>query len=219
MSGVHERVTDPLARFLARVGVSPSAIATAGMVASIAAAGAFAYRLPRWGGALVLVTGLCELLHRAVARSAGRVSRFAAFYDTTLARAGDAVVFAGMAVFFLRGGVPAARVLPAVLVTFAALGAVFLVAYTRARADALGIDFPRGRAKRAEFLLLLGAPPLLAGAGPNGAVLFWMTTVLAVLAATTVARRLWRASSVVDTATARPRGTLAGRAPAMKRGA
>ena len=219
MNVVPERVTDPLARFLARVGVSPSAMATAGMVASIAAAGSFAGGKARLAGAFVLLSGVCDLLHRALARLAGRVSRFAAFYDTTLARAGEAVVFTGIAAFFLRGGVPRERVLVAVLGAVAALALVLLMAYTRARADAVGIDFPRGRTRRAESFLVLGLPPLVLGAATAGVVLFWIVLLLALLAAVTVARRVLHASRVVDTATARPRGTLAGRSPAMKRGA
>lgn len=189
------------------------------MVASIAAAGSFAGGRVRLGGAFVVLSGGCELLHRALARLAGRVSRFAAFYDATLARAGEAAVLAGLAAFFLRGGVPRERMPVAVLAAVSALALVLLMAYTRARADAVGIDFPRGRVRRADCLLVLGVPPLVLGAGPGGAVLLGSIILLALLAVVTVARRMVLASRVVDTATARPRGTLAGRSPAMKRGA
>src|SRR5258706_12763327 len=68
-----------------------------------------------------------------------------------------------------------------------ALVASFLVSYTRARAEALGVENKVGIAPRAERILLLGVPAVVLGAGPGrpGVVLFWIVAGRAFVSAVT----------------------------------
>jgi CDP-diacylglycerol--glycerol-3-phosphate 3-phosphatidyltransferase len=118
------------------------------------------------------------------------VTPFGAFYDSTLDRIGDAALFGGIAVFFVRGGVPAHLESWALLAALVALSATLIVSYARARAEGLSLTCEVGIAQRAERILGLGVPSLFIGAGPDGLVLLGIVAVLAVLSAVTVAQRI-----------------------------
>jgi CDP-diacylglycerol--glycerol-3-phosphate 3-phosphatidyltransferase len=70
-----------------------------------------------------------------------------------------------------------------------AIIASLLVSYARARAEGLGIDCKVGLVQRAERIVGLGVPSVLVGAGPQGLVLFWIVTILALASVVTVVQR------------------------------
>jgi CDP-diacylglycerol--glycerol-3-phosphate 3-phosphatidyltransferase len=144
---------------------------------------------------------------------------FGAFYDSTLDRVGEAALFSGIAVYFLRGGVPPDRVTWAVVACLVALSASLLVSYTRARAEGLGLTAKVGIAQRAERVLLLGAPTMFLGPGNRGMLLFWIVVVLAFATSVTVIQRiLYVAHAAGGPLVRRPqqRDTLPGHAPALQ---
>src|SRR5439155_64481 len=153
---------DPLALRLIRLHVRPNLITTLGTAVIVGSAVAFALGWTRWGGVLLLLSGLCDMVDGRVARRGGMVTTFGAFYDSTLDRVGEAALFSGTAIYFLRGGVPPGRVTLAVVACIVALTASLLVSYTRARAEGLGLSVKVGIAQRAERVLLLGAADRLA---------------------------------------------------------
>jgi CDP-diacylglycerol--glycerol-3-phosphate 3-phosphatidyltransferase len=213
------RLVSPVSRALIRAGVHPNAITTVGTLVIVAAGVAFGTGAVRWGGGLLLLSGLFDILDGQVARQGGKATTFGAFYDSTLDRVGESAVFAGLAAYFLRGGVPPERQLSAVLVALGALAASLLVSYTRARAEGLGLECKVGIAARAERILLLSLPALLFGAGRGGALLYWIVVILALVTGITVVQRVIHVARIADSgAGAKRRDTLAGRAPAMKKG-
>jgi len=137
---------------------------------------------------LLLASGVFDILDGQVARQGGMMTTFGAFYDSTLDRVGEAAVFAGLALYFERGGVPEASQTLAVGVALAALAMSMLVSYTRARAEGLGIECTVGIAARAERILLVGAAAMFFG--PNGMLLFWIVAILALAATITVVQRV-----------------------------
>jgi CDP-diacylglycerol---glycerol-3-phosphate 3-phosphatidyltransferase len=210
---------DPLALLLIRWNVRPNLITTVGTLVVVGSAAAFAVGEVRWGGWLLLVAGLFDMVDGRVARQGGTTTTFGAFYDSTLDRVGEAVLFGGITLYFLGGSVPAARVTPAVTATLAALAGSLLVSYTRARAEGLGLSVKVGIAQRAERVLLLGVPTAAFGAGTEGALLFWIVLVLALATSLTVVERvLYVARVAAGTSVrrpARPRETVPGHAPAL----
>jgi CDP-diacylglycerol--glycerol-3-phosphate 3-phosphatidyltransferase len=144
----------------------------------------------RGGAALLLLSGVFDMLDGRVARTAGTTSTFGAFYDSTLDRIGETALFGGIALYFLQDGVPPGLRVWAVATAIAALAAGLLVSYARARAEGLGLECKVGIAQRAERILGLGAPTLFLGAGPRGLLLFGIVAVLAVIAAVTVWQRI-----------------------------
>ena len=199
MNVIPQRVKDgfvkmigPLARLLIKRGVHPNAITTVGTLVVIVSGVAFGVGAIRWGGLLLQLSGIFDLLDGQVARQGGKITTFGAFFDSTLDRIGEGAVFSGLIFYFLSGPLPSILKTRAVVAGLVALVASFLVSYTRARAEALGVENRVGIAARAERILLLGLPALVLGAGPGrpGVVLFWIVAVLAFVSAITVIQRV-----------------------------
>jgi len=185
-------LTGPIARALIRGGVHPNTLTTVGTLFVIGSGIAFGVGEIRLGGALLLVSGVFDILDGQVARQGAKITTFGAFYDSTLDRVGEGAVFSGLIFWFLAGPLPSELKVPALGAALLALVASLVVSYTRARAEALGVECKVGIAARAERILLLGLPTLLFGAGPGrpGVLLFWIVTVLAIVAAITVVQRV-----------------------------
>ena len=96
------------------------------------------------------------------------VTKFGAFYDSTLDRVGDGATFIGIGAFLLTAPDVAYRI-PAVIVCMVAILSSLLVSYARARAEGLGLDCKVGIAQRAERILGLGVASLVVGRGTPGA--------------------------------------------------
>lgn len=181
-------VTAPLVRGLIRSGVTPNALTTMGAGLILASSVAFGLGAIRWGGALLLLSGMLDTLDGQVAREGGQTTTFGAFYDSTLDRVGDGASFIGVAAYLLYA--PDIRWREAaVLACLVGILAAVLVSYMRARAEGLGLDCKVGIAQRLERILGLGLPTLIVGAGEGGVVLTTIVVVLTVLSIITVGQR------------------------------
>jgi CDP-diacylglycerol--glycerol-3-phosphate 3-phosphatidyltransferase len=172
------RVAEPLARRLGAWGATPNGITMVGLVLS-AAAGVLAARGAFTVAALVLLLGsACDVLDGALARVTGRAARFGAFLDSTVDRVAELALFAGLLVYFIERS---PSTLYAVL-TFLAAGGSFLVSYTRARSEGLGIECRVGIMERPERLVMLIIALLVGPAGVRAALwalnaLVWWTAL------------------------------------------
>ena len=90
------------------------------------------------------------MLDGALARRSGKSSPFGAFLDSTLDRASEAIVLAGVAYLLSSRG----QSVDAALVVLALMGS-FLVSYTRARAESLGVECKVGIMSRPERIILI----------------------------------------------------------------
>lgn len=181
-------VTGPLVRRLVRAGVRPNTITTIGTLFVVASAFAYGFGAIRWGGFLLLVSGLFDTLDGSVARESGTSTRFGAFYDSTLDRIGDGATFIGIASYLLHAPDVAYRNLAIILAMVATLASL-VVSYARARAEGIGITAKVGIAQRAERIILLGVASVLVGAGPRAIVLEVIVALLAVASIVTIVQR------------------------------
>ena len=182
-------------------------LTTVGTIVLFGSGVAYGYGVVRLGGALLLASGVFDMLDGKVARGREVASKFGAFYDSTLDRVGESALYIGIALYFVSGDVPEWIVPPAVAITISALACSLLVSYARARAEGLGLECKVGIAPRAERILGLGLPSLFFGAGPDGFLLLGIVTFLAVIALITVIQRI---AHVRNVATERiPRTTQA----------
>jgi CDP-diacylglycerol---glycerol-3-phosphate 3-phosphatidyltransferase len=165
------RAVNPLVESLIRAGVRPNTITTIGTGLVLVSALAYGLGHIRIGGALLLLSGVADTLDGQVARGGAMVTRFGAFYDSTLDRVGDGATFIGIGAFLLTAPDVAHRT------------------YARARAEGLGLDCKVGIAQRAERILGLGVASLLVGAGPRAQVLEGIVAILAVASIITVVQR------------------------------
>ncbi|MCK4262766.1 MAG: CDP-alcohol phosphatidyltransferase family protein [Dehalococcoidia bacterium] len=172
------RIAGPIVGVLSRTGISPNAVTSLSLALSVATAGLVATGHFLLGGLLVLVSGLCDLLDGALARSTKRTTRFGAILDSTVDRASEAIVFCGLLIWYLPRG---AALVPVLILV--ALIASFLVSYIRARAEGLGLQCQVGLFTRAERVIVLAVGLLV-----NQVIIaLW---VLVIFACVTVAQRL-----------------------------
>ncbi len=181
-------VVRPLVDWLIRLGIRPNTLTTIGTGLVVLSAVGYGVGWIRWGGALLLLSGVVDTLDGSVARGSGAATKFGAFYDSTLDRVGDGATFIGIAAYFLTAPAVAYRV-PAVMVCMVAVLSSLVVSYARARAEGLGLECKVGIAQRAERILGLGVPSLVVGAGPDAWVLVSIVTVLALMSVITVVQR------------------------------
>jgi CDP-diacylglycerol---glycerol-3-phosphate 3-phosphatidyltransferase len=135
-----------------------------------------------WLGAAVFVLGsVLDILDGALARLSGKGTPFGAFLDSTTDRISEAFMLGSIALVFYRHGHEIALAF-----TFAAMAGSFLVSYTRARAEALGLKGDVGIGSRAERVVVITAGLVLA---PWGA-LQWAIYLLAATAWFTVGQRI-----------------------------
>jgi phosphatidylinositol phosphate synthase len=179
---------NPLVQRLIRAGVRPNTITTIGTGLVLISAVVYATGHIRIGGLLLLLSGVADTLDGQVARGGAMVTRFGAFYDSTIDRVGDGATFIGIGAFLLTAPDVAYRTPAVILCMIAILGSV-LVSYARARAEGLGIDCKVGIAQRAERVLGLGLASLVFGAGRHALLLEAIVALLAVASLITVVQR------------------------------
>jgi CDP-diacylglycerol--glycerol-3-phosphate 3-phosphatidyltransferase len=195
---------NPLVERLIRAGVRPNTITTVGTGLVLVSAVAYGMGHIRLGGLILLLSGIADTLDGQVARGGAMVTRFGAFYDSTLDRVGDGATFIGIGAYLLMAPDTAYRI-PAVILCMVAILSSLLVSYARARAEGLGLDCKVGIAQRAERILGLGLASLLVGAGPRAIVLEAIVALLAVASTITVVQRFVYVYRNADPVPAEPR--------------
>jgi CDP-diacylglycerol---glycerol-3-phosphate 3-phosphatidyltransferase len=172
---------------LARTRITPNALTTAGVSLCLAAAVVvyFEYHnklLFFWLGAFVFVVGsILDILDGALARAGGKTTPFGSFLDSTTDRVGEGAMLGAIALIFARHGNEVA-----LAATIAAIAGSFLVSYTRAKAEALGLRGDVGLGSRAERVVVITAGLVLAPWG----VLQWAIYLLTATAWLTVLQRI-----------------------------
>jgi CDP-diacylglycerol--glycerol-3-phosphate 3-phosphatidyltransferase len=179
---------NPIVQRLIRSGVRPNTITTIGTGLVLLSAIVYATGHIRIGGLILLLSGVADTLDGQVARGGAMVTRFGAFYDSTLDRVGDGATFIGIGAFLLTWPDVAYRSAAVILCMVAILSSV-LVSYARARAEGLGLDCKVGIAQRAERILGLGLASLVFGAGPHALLLESIVGLLAIASIITVVQR------------------------------
>ena len=161
--------------------LTPNAISLTGLVLNVVAAVLVWQEMFIVGGIAFIVGSVCDTLDGRYSRMSGKGTPFGAFLDSTLDRMEEGLVLTAVAVTFVddQDKLAIAAVVIAVL-------ASLLVSYTRARAEALGVECKVGIANRAVRVVILSIGLLLAGLG----VLAPAVYVLAVLGSVTVLQRI-----------------------------
>lgn len=182
------RLTEPLVAWCVRVGIAPNTLTVLGTLACGVTGVLFAAGLFRAGGWTLGLTAFFDVIDGAVARRSGRATVFGGFLDSTLDRVADAMLFGGIAWFFASPGPH--QSLSMLAVSLLALSFVQITSYTRAKADALGVDLKGvGTLERPERITLLAAPQAFFGLAFDGWVLRGVVLLLAASALWTVIQR------------------------------
>lgn len=144
----------PMERALIRSGVTPNALTAASVTISAGAALAFATGRFGLAGWLYILTGVADIFDGRVARATKQVSQAGAFTDSVTDRLAEGLIFSGLAWYYRDSWL--------LVVVLAALIASFLVSYTRARGEGLGVPgMDVGTMQRPERIFMLGVPSIL----------------------------------------------------------
>jgi CDP-diacylglycerol--glycerol-3-phosphate 3-phosphatidyltransferase len=206
------RVIGPVGDFLVRHRVRPNTITTIGTICTLIAGVIFATGHIRTAGWFLGLTALFDVLDGTVARRTGTSSVFGAFYDSTLDRVSDGALLGGLVVFYAVH--PVYHSVPLLVITLLGLIGAFLTSYTRARAEALGVDAKVGLLQRPERITLLSAPQAFFGLALDGWVLAGIVTLLSVTAWITVVQRMTFVHRMTDGRAGAPPSAGATAAPA-----
>ncbi len=168
--------------------LTPNAISMTGLVLNAAAAVLITQRLFFLAGLMFIVGSVMDMLDGRYSRMSGKGTPFGAFLDSTLDRIEEGIVLTAIAAYFAERGNEFA-VAAVVLVVLGSL----MVSYTRARAEALGVECKVGLATRPVRVVILSAGILFARGASIGdfELLAPAIYVMAALTAFTVVQRVW----------------------------
>ncbi len=169
-----------------RSGVTPNMLSATGVLLCTAGAVAVYFEYRGWGlflvgSVLFLLGSLVDILDGALARSQGLGTPFGAFVDSTLDRVGEGFMLTAIALVLMRDDKEWA-----VALTVLAVMGSFLVSYTRAKAEAIGLRGDVGLSSRAERVAIICIGLAFAPLGS----LPWVVLVLALSAWITVVQRI-----------------------------
>lgn len=165
-----QNLISPIVKALIFLKITPNMITTMGLFLNIGVTVIFIYGAELhhrgnlsyvgWAGALILVAGLFDVLDGQVARLGNLQTKFGALYDSVLDRYSELIMFLGICYYLV-----AYHYFLSSLFTFFALIGSVMVSYTRARAEALGVECQDGLMQRPERIVLIGVSAILTGVG------------------------------------------------------
>ena len=172
-------IIDPVARFVGRTGLSPNGVTLIGFVLMVIVGFVLSQGYLQLAGVLLIVAADFDAIDGALARLSDRVTRFGAFFDSTLDRYAEAAVFLGILIYFYRQGAGTE-----VFLAYLAIIGSLMVSYTRARGEGLGVSIRGGLLSRLERMAILILLLLL----KQLTLAVW---ILAVLTNVTALQRIW----------------------------
>jgi CDP-diacylglycerol--glycerol-3-phosphate 3-phosphatidyltransferase len=177
--------------------LTPNAISMAGLVGNVIAAVLVTQRLFFLAGIAFILGSVMDTLDGRYSRMSGKGTAFGAFLDSTLDRLEEGIVLAAIAAYFSSRGDDLA--VAAVVVTV--LGSL-MVSYTRARAEALGVECKVGLATRPVRVVILSAGLLFARGASLGdfELLAPAIYVMAILTSFTVLQRVLHVRAALNRA-------------------
>jgi CDP-diacylglycerol--glycerol-3-phosphate 3-phosphatidyltransferase len=132
--------------------LTPNAISVTGLIGNLIAAVLILEHHFVLAGVAFILGSLCDMFDGRYSRMSGKGTPFGAFLDSTLDRVEEGIVLAAVAVWFAQDGNDLA-----VGATVIAVVGSYMVSYTRARAEALGVGGKVGIASRAVRVVILSA--------------------------------------------------------------
>jgi CDP-diacylglycerol--glycerol-3-phosphate 3-phosphatidyltransferase len=177
----------PVVRLAIALHLTPNTITVIGLLITVLASALIGSGWLLLGAAILTAGSLLDAVDGALARATGGGTAFGSFLDSTLDRAGEAILYIGVGAWLVTSQPDPLWPVLAVLV---ALAGSFLVSYAHARAQGIGLAADVGLAPRTERLVIVIAGVALAGLGFVPGLLAALV-VLAALTTATVIQRIW----------------------------
>lgn len=139
------KAVDPVGRGMHKVGITADVLTVVGVLMAGAAAWVIGAGELRWGFVLMLAAAVPDLLDGPVAKAAGATSKRGAFFDSSMDRFSDALIFIGIAWHLDVSEPGRISILPMAIMALA-----LITSYLRAKGELLGYDAKGGLMERAE---------------------------------------------------------------------
>ncbi len=190
-----DKAVKPIGAGLRRTGLTPDHLTVVGLLVGVGAAVAIGAGELKLGLLLVILAALPDLLDGALAKASGADSQRGAFFDSTIDRITDALLFGGIAWYLASEESPHMAMLP-----FAVMAVSSLISYQRAKAESLGIEAKGGLMERAERIIAI-----CIGLAFNVLLIpiLWIMLVLTSITAIQRFVKVWRAADVAPVTAAR----------------
>ncbi len=172
-------ILEPIAGAFRALHITPNVITLLGFLLNLGVAYLIIIDQIFWAGVVFLVAAGADAIDGTLARQLGVRNKFGAFWDSTLDRLSESFVLMAMGYYFAVRGEPLY-----VMAAFLALIASFLVSYTRARGEGLGVDVKVGIGTRVERFIVTALALLF------NQLLIGLLVIM-VLAGITVLQRMW----------------------------
>ena len=140
---------NPISYLLIKSKISPNTLSVLALITGLGAGVLFIFGKPFWAGILIVICGILDTLDGKVAQEAHKKSIYGAHLDSTLDRYSEFFIYLGIAYYFREHW--------AVWITFWTILGSFMVSYTRAKAESLGIKCKIGSMQRGERMISLSA--------------------------------------------------------------
>jgi CDP-diacylglycerol---glycerol-3-phosphate 3-phosphatidyltransferase len=137
--------------------LTPNAISITGLIGNLIAAALILQEEFVLAAVAFTLGSLCDMMDGRYSRMSGKGTPFGAFLDSTLDRIEEGVVLAAVATWFAKSS----NEIAAGATVLTVVGS-YMVSYTRARAEALGVECKVGIASRAVRVVILSAGLLFA---------------------------------------------------------
>jgi CDP-diacylglycerol--glycerol-3-phosphate 3-phosphatidyltransferase len=167
-------------RAFASMGITPNMATIIGLLLNVIVAVILGFGHPIIAGVLLLLASAFDMVDGSIARATNTISKFGGFFDSTIDRYSEIVVYVGLLVWLNSEG---ENNLGSVLILVACTGAL-MVSYARARAEALGYKASVGFLARPERVILLALCLIIKQP-------MWALWILAVFTHVTAVWRIW----------------------------
>ncbi|MBK9109182.1 MAG: CDP-alcohol phosphatidyltransferase family protein [Saprospiraceae bacterium] len=163
-----QSILAPAVKLAMLFGLKPNHITTIGFMLNLLVAVWFVFGAEQgermdlsfvgWGGLLILIAGLFDMLDGQLARQTQSSTKFGALYDSVLDRYSELVMFLGICYYLVSY-----HYFLSSLFAFVAMIGSMMVSYIRARAEGLGISCSDGLMQRPERIITLGISGIICG--------------------------------------------------------
>lgn len=189
------KIINPIIHGMIKIGITPNMVTTIGFLGNVLATAMFilaseqatpeaAYAMIGWGGAILIFSGLFDMMDGRLARLGNMSTAFGAFWDSTLDRYSELFSLFGLTLYLLNTVGTWAGV-----ISFLALVGSIMVSYVRARAEGLDIECKVGLMQRPERVVVTSVVAIITGIFNSNGWLIGGMILIAVLANITA---FWR---------------------------
>lgn len=161
-------IINPMIRLMLKLGITPNMITFLGLIINLVATGILIYgaekaqrgdfRYIGYAGFTILLAGLMDMVDGRLAREGNMSSAYGALYDSVLDRYSELIMFLGICYYLISHD----YFLSSMAAFIAMIGSI-MVSYTRARAEALGVNCSVGIMQRPERILLVSISAIVCG--------------------------------------------------------